>query len=84
MALQLALLVVGLFLVALAILLLLLDFLRKGGEVEAEGGAVVIVGPLPIVIASSQRAAKALIALAIALTVLSIVLFIIAGRLYPR
>lgn len=54
------------------ILSLLRLFKRGGGEAESEkrGGAVVMVGPLPIVLASDPKTARVLIILAIILTLL--------------
>ncbi len=58
-----ALLVVGLAMAIIGILLLVVLSLRSGGR--AEGGAVVLLGPIPIVFGSSPRIAILLMAMAI-------------------
>jgi len=70
---------VAFVIVLLGILLIVLSALRGG--VKAEGGAVVIVGPLPIVFGTSERVTKALLIAAIILTALSILLFLVVS--YP-
>jgi uncharacterized protein (TIGR00304 family) len=73
-----------LFLVAFVVvvigaLLIFLSALRESerGEKRVEAGGVFIIGPLPIVIGTSERVAKALIILAIVLLLLSLVVFLI-------
>jgi len=70
---------VAFVIVLLGILLIVLSALRGG--VKAEGGAVVIVGPLPIVFGTSERVTKALLIAAVILTALSILLFLVVS--YP-
>jgi len=70
---------VAFVMVLLGILLIVLSALRGGAR--AEGGAVVIVGPLPIVFGTSERVTRALIIAAIILTALSILLFLVVS--YP-
>ncbi len=48
----------------------------KGGA-RAEGGAVVLVGPIPVVFATSHSAAKIVLALTVVLTVLALLLFLL-------
>jgi uncharacterized protein (TIGR00304 family) len=47
---------------------------RKNVEVEKHGGAVVMIGPVPIVFASDPKTAKMLLVLAIILTLILILL----------
>jgi len=70
------LILLGLLLIFLGMLILALSLWRTG-EGRAEAGGVVIVGPIPIVFGTSQRAAVAVMALAIILTVLTLVLFLL-------
>ena len=67
-----ALVAVGLVLVAVG---LLLPWLVKG-EGRVEGGAVIVIAPLPIVVASSPSMARTLMLLGIVLTVLAALLFL--------
>ncbi|MGQ9479177.1 MAG: TIGR00304 family membrane protein [Thermoproteota archaeon] len=80
LALSIILVFVGFTLVALAFLLRLL---REGGgrEVEKHGGAVVMIGPLPLVLASDAKTAKILMVLAIILTVTLIALVLLSHGL---
>ncbi|MBO3839473.1 MAG: DUF131 domain-containing protein [Thermoproteota archaeon] len=68
------LILLGFTIVFLTIILSLLHLLRKSEQKEVKsekrGGAVVIIGPIPIVLASDPKTAKVLIILAIILTVL--------------
>jgi len=69
--------VVGLVLFGLGFLLLLLvtilSVLGRGSDVRK--GAVIMIGPLPIVFADDPKIAKTLIVLAIVLTVISFLFF---------
>ena len=47
---------------------------RKDAEVEKHGGAVVMIGPVPIVLASDPKTAKMLLVFAIILTLILILL----------
>ncbi|RLF14773.1 MAG: hypothetical protein DRJ97_05625 [Thermoprotei archaeon] len=47
----------------------------RGGE-KVKGGGVVLLGPIPIVFGSDASAVKALLILAIALTVIVLLLFL--------
>lgn len=51
-------------------------------DTRAEAGAVVIIGPVPIVIGSSRRITYMLVVLAVVLLVVSIVWFYIITRLW--
>lgn len=68
-------------LVAVGVLLLMLSALR--GARRVEGGAVLVIGPLPIALGTSERVTRLTLALAIALTLLTLVLFIVLSWL-PR
>jgi uncharacterized protein (TIGR00304 family) len=71
------LIIAGFMTVAVILLLELLRSLRKGEtKVEKRGGAVVMIGPIPIIMASDPRTAKVLLMLAIILTVILVVLTI--------
>ncbi|MCQ8902807.1 MAG: DUF131 domain-containing protein [Methanothrix sp.] len=71
-------LLIGIIIIIAGIMLLMLDSVmreRRGNEEmempaergEIRGGAVVMIGPIPVVIGSDQRTAAILMALAIAL-----------------
>lgn len=70
---------VAFIVVVVGALLIFLSALRESerGEKRVEAGGVFIIGPLPIVIGTSERIAKALIILAIVLLLLSLVVFLI-------
>ncbi|MEL9990536.1 MAG: DUF131 domain-containing protein [Thermoproteus sp.] len=78
-ALGMGLFLLGIFLMFLAFLLEARKAAEKeGGEKrEAEAGGVIIVGPVPIVFGTNQRIAKMVLILAIVLTVLVLVLFLL-------
>ncbi|MFP3192721.1 MAG: DUF131 domain-containing protein [Thermoproteus sp.] len=71
---------IGLFLLGafLMVLALFLEATRgREGEGKAEAGGVVIIGPVPIVFGSSERATKAVLILAIVLTALVLALYLL-------
>jgi uncharacterized protein (TIGR00304 family) len=74
------LILLGLLLIILGMFILMLSLWRTG-EGRAEAGGVVIVGPVPIVFGTSQRAAAAVMALAIILTALVLLLFLLGPAL---
>lgn len=74
--------VIGIVVIFIGFVILLLGSL-KGGESKVEGGGVVIVGPIPIVIGTSERISRFLIVLAIALTVFAILLFLLTTKTVP-
>lgn len=76
LALALVLFALGFALVAAGVLLLALSALKGGRRLE--GGAVLVIGPLPIAIGTGERITRALLALAIALTVLAFALFLLS------
>ena len=72
---------VGMALIFLGVIMIMLSGIRgEGGKVE--GGGVVLIGPLPIVFGTSVKLTKMLLILAIALTVMSIILFLVLQNLY--
>ncbi|MEM2940128.1 MAG: DUF131 domain-containing protein [Thermoproteota archaeon] len=76
------LILLGFLMIFLAILLSFLRILKRSEKeefkVEKHGGAVVMIGPLPIVLASDPKTAKVLIMLAIILTAILVVLTVIS------
>jgi len=70
---------VAFVMVLLGVLLVVLSALREGARVE--GGAVVVVGPLPLAFGTSERITRALLVAAIALTALAVLLFLLVN--YP-
>jgi len=69
----------GIVLVFLGFLLIFLGFFLgfMGGKGRVEGGGVVIVGPFPIVFASSERMAKALMVIALVFFALVVALYLL-------
>ncbi|MEM1523724.1 MAG: DUF131 domain-containing protein [Thermofilaceae archaeon] len=71
-------------LVVAGTLVLLLSAFRAGrGERRAEGGAVLILGPLPIAFATGERIVKPLVLLAIILTTFAVAVFLLLAWLLP-
>ncbi|MEM4411254.1 MAG: DUF131 domain-containing protein [Thermofilum sp.] len=79
--LALLLLVAGFAAILVGILLFALSALRGEEGSRVEGGAVLVVGPLPIVFGTSERVAKALLVLAIALTLITFAVFTVLNLL---
>ncbi|MBO3769820.1 MAG: DUF131 domain-containing protein [Thermoproteota archaeon] len=77
------LILLGFIIIFLTIFLSFLRGIKKSGqrEVESEkhGGAVVMIGPIPIILASDPKTARILIILAIILTILLITITIAYG-----
>ena len=69
----------GILLIFLGVLLVFIGFLFGTGVARgrAEGGAVIIVGPFPILVASSERAAKTLMILALLFFAFTVVVFLL-------
>ncbi len=69
----------GILLIFLGVLLVFLGFLMGTGVArgKTEGGAVVIIGPFPILVASSERAAKTLMIMALAFFGFVVLLFLL-------
>lgn len=67
------------------VILMVLSSLREragGGEERGrvEGGAVIVVGPIPIVLGTSERITKSLMILAVVLLIVSVIAFIVLSR----
>ena len=77
---MLELILLGIVLIFLGMLILMLS-LWRAGEGRAEAGGVVIVGPVPIVFGTSQRVAATVMVLAIVLTALVLLLFLLGPAL---
>jgi uncharacterized protein (TIGR00304 family) len=84
------LLALSFLLILVGVILIFLSALRKSlkereeGERGVRGGAVVVIGPLPIVIGTDREVTKALMILAIALTAVAIILFIVLNLGFLR
>jgi uncharacterized protein (TIGR00304 family) len=70
------LILLGIVLIILGMFILMLS-LWRAGEGRGEAGGVVIVGPVPIVFGTSQRVATMVMVLAIVLTVVTLLLFLL-------
>jgi uncharacterized protein (TIGR00304 family) len=70
------LILLGIVLIILGMFILMLS-LWRAGEGRGEAGGVVIVGPVPIVFGTSQRVAATVMVLAIVLTVVVLLLFLL-------
>jgi uncharacterized protein (TIGR00304 family) len=77
---MLELILLGIVLIFLGMLILMLS-LWRAGKGRAEAGGVVIVGPVPIVFGTSQRVAATVMVLAIVLTVVALLLFLLGSAL---
>ena len=77
-------LVVGIALLALGIVLLLVGRLEEGTEADQsssreskwDGGAVILIGPIPIVIGKNVRVAKELLLLALVVFIVMLLLYV--------
>jgi conserved hypothetical protein TIGR00304 len=70
------LILLGIVLIILGMFILMLS-LWRAGEGRGEAGGVVIVGPVPIVFGTSQRVAATVMVLAIVLTVVTLLLYLL-------
>lgn len=69
---------VGFVMMIAGILVLIFSAVRQcWREGRVEGGAVLIVGPLPLVLGTSTRVAKALLLLTITLTLVVLLMFVV-------
>ena len=73
---MLELILLGIVLIILGMFILMLS-LWRAGEGRGEAGGVVIVGPVPIVFGTSKRVATTVMVLAIVLTVITLLLFLL-------
>ena len=69
----------GILLIFLGVFLVFIGFLLGTGAVRGrtEGGAVIVIGPFPILVASSERAAKILIILALLFFAFTVAIFLL-------
>ena len=72
--LSIALIFLGILLVIAGSMLIVL---RRTERKHVEGGAFIMIGPIPIVIASSSRAAKVLIIAAVAVFIILLILLVV-------
>jgi len=70
-------LLLGIVLVVIGFTILFLEALRNRENGKVEGGMVVVIGPLPIVIGSSERVSIVLLVLAIVLTAIVLSIFLL-------
>jgi len=70
-------LLLGIILVVIGFTILFLEALRNRENGKVEGGMVVVIGPLPIVIGSSERVSIVLLVLAIVLTAIVLSIFLL-------
>lgn len=73
------LLVLAFIIILLGMLLIVFSVLKETerGEKKVEGGGVLIIGPLPIVIGTSEKITRVLIVLAMVLLVFSLLVFLV-------
>jgi|ECHhosMinimDraft_1075155.scaffolds.fasta_scaffold00041_20 uncharacterized protein (TIGR00304 family) len=70
-------LVVGFLIVFLAVAIELARGIRAKEGSKAEGGGIILIGPVPIVFGSSKGITKALLILGIVLTALLVLLYVL-------
>jgi uncharacterized protein (TIGR00304 family) len=70
-----ALILIGIFIILMAVLLLLFSDARGKGKIR--GGGVVIVGPIPVVFGTDKESLRTVLLLSIVLTVTVIVAIVI-------
>ncbi|MCE4606587.1 MAG: DUF131 domain-containing protein [Desulfurococcales archaeon] len=73
---------IGIILIFAGMIIILVGilYLALGSEGNVEGGAVVIIGPIPIVFGSNKRIAWGLLIAALALTLILIAFYYYASR----
>ena len=73
------LMLIGVLLIIVGFALIFLSTITKESREESrvEAGGVLVIGPVPIVIGTSQRIAKAVLILALALFIVAIVFFVL-------
>jgi len=70
-ALGIALIVVGIIVVAAAIILVSMGGAKKG---KVRGAGVIMIGPVPIIFGTDKKSVKAVLALALALTIVALII----------
>ena len=73
-ALGIALIFVGVLIIAIAVILLFISSAEKG---EAKGAGAIIIGPVPIIFGTDKRSVKTLLLLSLTLTVLLVVAMVV-------
>ena len=70
---------IGVLLIIVGFALIFLSTITKESREESrvEAGGVLVIGPVPIVVGTSQRIAKAVLILALALFIVAIVFFVL-------
>jgi uncharacterized protein (TIGR00304 family) len=70
---------IGVLLIIVGFALIFLSTITRESREESrvEAGGVLVIGPVPIVIGTSQRIAKAVLILALALFIVAIVFFVL-------
>lgn len=66
---------IGIVIMLIAFILLFLSNLKKSRKIQ--GGGVIIVGPIPIILGTDKKSVKTLLLLSILLVVLLIILMIV-------
>lgn len=69
-------------LILAGVLLLILSTLKAARNTgRVEGGAVLIIGPVPLVIGTSEKVTRSLVAIAVMFTAFSVAVFLLIGWL---
>ena len=74
-ALGIALIVVGVIIIAAVVIFASAKGSEKSGSVR--GAAVIMVGPIPIIFGTDKKAVKRVLALAVALTIIVLIIFLL-------
>ena len=69
-----ALILVGVFIIALAVILF---SVRSAGKNKIRSGGVVMIGPIPIIFGTDKKSLKTIVSLSLSLTILLLVVLII-------
>ncbi len=82
-------LTLGLLLVFLGMIIivtgtLLLALKVSKGEARVEGGGIVFIGPIPIVWGTSKNITQVMLILALAVSILLLILYVFMGREVPK
>ena len=73
----LALIFVGILIIALAVLLLSVKNAKKQGKGKVSVGGAVIIGPIPIIFGTDKKALKTVSLLSLSLTILLLVVMVV-------
>lgn len=69
-----ALVVIGLIIIVLAIILVSTGGVKKG---KVRGAGVIIIGPIPIIFGTDKKSVKTVVALALALTIVVLIITVV-------